>query len=222
MDGTLIESVGIDYLAWKKIFGEYNISFSYDEYTGLLGISSSVVIKSYLGVEGAERDEILKRKLVYFREIAEESGLHATPYVASFLKKVKSIPLKMALATGARKEKMNFVFEKVPLKKYFDAFVTAEDVTYGKPAPELFLKAAGKLGVLPFECLVIEDAGNGVKAAKKANMKCLAITTTTQREKLSAADLIIDSFENVNILELLKKCTFAKCIFLFFLLCGMR
>ena len=91
------------------------------------------------------------------------------------------------------------------MKNYFDALVTGDEVSKGKPDAEIFLKATEKLRVLPAECVVVEDAENGVIAAKNANMICIAITTTTGRKNLKAADIIIDSFENLDVHEVLKK-----------------
>ena len=205
MDGTLIDSTESDYIAWKKVFSEYNVNFSHEEYVRILGVKSSEVIKSRLNLEPKELESMLKRKITYFKEIVDEEGITVIPHVESFLKEIKRVPLKMALATGSRKEKLTLVFEKLKLKEYFDVLVTGDEVSKGKPGPEIFLKATERLNILPTECIVVEDAENGVMAAKNANMHCIAITTTTSRKNLQAADLIIDSFENLNIHEMLKE-----------------
>jgi beta-phosphoglucomutase-like phosphatase (HAD superfamily) len=81
-------------------------------------------------------------------------------------------------------------------------------VARSKPAPDIFIKASAQLQLPPHECLVIEDAASGVKAAKTAGMKCIAITTTHTADQLQHADLVIDSFEELDFLklsEMLKK-----------------
>lgn len=203
MDGTLIDSTEHDFIAWQKVFKEYGINFSYNEYISLLGVKSQEVINSHLDLKEDEMALMLRKKLQYFKEIASIRGIEVVPHVESLLVRIKKIPLKIALATGARKEKLDFVFEKIPLKFYFDAFVTAEEVYKGKPDPEIFLKAAEKLCVSPDECIVFEDAANGVLAAKNAHMNCIAITTTSSKENLKAADLIINSFECLDIYKTL-------------------
>ena len=80
---------------------------------------------------------------------------------------------------------------------YFDAFVTGEEVINGKPHPDMFLLAAQRLSVDPSNCLVFEDAINGVIAAKSAGMKCVAVTNTHPESDLSIADLVINNFSQV-------------------------
>jgi beta-phosphoglucomutase len=83
----------------------------------------------------------------------------------------------------------------------FDALVGAEDVTKGKPDPEVFLTAAKRLGVPPERCLVFEDAIAGVIAAKRGGMKCIAVTTTNPRDALveAGADLVVDSLSELSL-----------------------
>ena len=94
------------------------------------------------------------------------------------------------------------VMEKLNLLIYFDTVVTGGDVKNGKPASDIFIKASEKLGVPPQDCIVFEDAANGVKAAKNAFMKCVALSSTQSPEELQDADLIIDTFKNLSFREL--------------------
>ena len=88
--------------------------------------------------------------------------------------------------------------EKVGLLKYFDVIITGEEVQRGKPAPDIFIHAARTMLLNADKCVVIEDAVNGVAAAKNAGMKCIAITTTHSADQLRQADMVIDTFENAN------------------------
>ena len=204
MDGTLVCSTWIDYLAWKLLFDDYNIPFHYNEYVKILGVKSSEVIKIKLKVTAGELSDMLERKLKYFKDIVKKTGIETVPYAETFLKEIRNKAFRMALATGARREKFDFVFQNIKFASYFDAFVTGDDVKLGKPDPEIFIKAAKKLGILPSQMVVIEDARNGVQAAKRAGCKCIAITTTTAREDLSDADLIIDSYQALHIEEIMR------------------
>ena len=94
---------------------------------------------------------------------------------------------------------MKMVLQLTNLESYFDLFVSGDLVQHSKPAPDIFLYAAKKLDISPEDCVVIEDAASGVKAAKNAGMKCVAITTTHTAELLEEADLVIDSYENLGI-----------------------
>jgi beta-phosphoglucomutase-like phosphatase (HAD superfamily) len=94
--------------------------------------------------------------------------------------------------------KMKLVMKESGLAKYFSVFVTGEEVERGKPNPDIFLLAAERLNVPPDHCLVLEDAVNGVAAAKAAGMKCVAITSTHQNADLVNADLVINDFSALN------------------------
>ena len=92
--------------------------------------------------------------------------------------------------------------EKVGLLSYFDVIVTAEDVANGKPFPDIFLRAASMLGVAPEDCIVFEDAANGIMAAKSALMKCVALNSNDTIDLLNDADLVIESFKDLNFIDL--------------------
>lgn len=104
----------------------------------------------------------------------------------------------LAIATSSRKGYVNFIMDKFNLRKYFPIIVTAEDVTNGKPDPEIYLKTAEALHVNPEDCVVFEDALSGIRAAKSAGMKVIAITSTYKREELEMADKAINSLTEIN------------------------
>lgn len=205
MDGTLIESTEADYLAWKWLFADFGQPFTFQEYMPLLGIKSADVLHYKLRLNGDALHQALQKKMDYFKEIVEDNGIRTVPFAPSFLKSLQAYPVKVALATSSRRHKMQLLMEKAELLNYFDAIVTGEEVHHGKPAPDIFIQAAQKLGMTPDKCVVIEDAANGVAAAKKAHMKCVAITTTHSAEQLLYADLIVDSFEKADFKDWCRK-----------------
>ena len=115
-----------------------------------------------------------------------------------------SSDFKLAIATSGTLEKSRAALEaaKIPYEKM--VYVTGNEVKKKKPDPELFLIAAERMNIKPENCVVIEDAPNGVQAAKAAGAKCIAVTNTTNAENLSDANLICDSLENIDI-EKIKK-----------------
>jgi beta-phosphoglucomutase family hydrolase len=201
MDGTLIESTEADYLAWKWLFADYNQVFTFQEYIPLLGIKSVDVLHHKLQLNGEELRQALNKKMSYFREVVEDNGIRPVPFAHSFLKSLQDYPVKVALATSSRREKMQLLMEKMEFLYFFDVIVTGEEVHHGKPAPDIFIQAAEKLGIPPEKCVVIEDAANGVAAAKNAHMKCVAITTTHSAEQLLYADLVVDTFEKADLAD---------------------
>ena len=199
MDGTLIETTEADYLAWKRVFTDYHKELSFEDYFPLIGMKSAIVVQSRLSLDEEETKKALSQKMKYFSEIVTEKGIQVVPYAIKFLKQLKAENLKIALATSSRQEKMNFVLQLTNLTSYFDIIVTGDLVQKSKPAPDIFLKAAEKLQLKPDDCLVVEDAANGVKAAKNAGMKCVAITTTHTEDLLQQADLVINSYEDLDL-----------------------
>lgn len=198
MDGTLIASTQADFLAWKRTFADNGKELTYETYFPLLGMKSADVIKKELKLKGDEVDKALADKLLYFEEIVETKGIYPIPYAEDLLKTVRAFPVKIALATSSRRMKMLMVMEKLNFLQYFEQVVTGEEVHKSKPAPDIFLRAAEKLNLAPEQCIVIEDASTGVTAAKSAGMKCIAITTTHDRNQLQHADLVIDTFKEIN------------------------
>lgn len=207
MDGTLIASTEADFLAWKNTFEDYNKELTYETYFPLLGMKSQDVIKKILKLHAEEVDGALAKKMFHFEEIMKTKGIDPIPFAEDLLKRLKKLPVKIALATSSRNMKMNLVMKKLNFLQYFDKTVTGEEVHNSKPHPDIFLKAAEKLKLHPEDCVVIEDAANGVTAAKSAGMKCIAITTTHSKEQLQHADIIIDTFEEFDYAHL---CAAAK------------
>jgi HAD superfamily hydrolase (TIGR01509 family) len=89
------------------------------------------------------------------------------------------------------------MFENIPIEKYFTAVVNSSHIKKGKPDPEIYLKVASLLNVLPKNCLVFEDAAVGIKSAKAAGMKVIAVATTQPKEELAEADMIVEDYKFV-------------------------
>jgi beta-phosphoglucomutase len=204
MDGTVIDSTHLDYEAWQKAMREYDAELPYEDYIAKLGAKSSEIAKEYLDVSDEEIDKLVSRREEYFKQLVDEKGISFLPGVEQFLQQLRNAHLKTALATGANAEKLEFIFGKLPLRQYFDAFVTADDVSQGKPDPEVFVQSAGKLGVEPADCVVMEDATNGLLAAKNGGMRCIALTTTRSADQLQGADLVVGGYAEIDLLHWLE------------------
>ena len=107
---------------------------------------------------------------------------------------------KMALASSNNRKAVDAVVERFNLDKYFNFIISGEDVSKASPDPEIFLTAANNMKVEPKECLVIEDATNGVMAAKAAGMKCIGFKNPNSgKQDLSQADLVVGNFNQLNL-----------------------
>jgi beta-phosphoglucomutase len=205
MDGTLLDSTKADYKAWEKVFNDYNQELPFEKYAPMLGVKSADVVKNEIGFHDEQNvKRILKEKFDYFVEYINDHPIQPVFAAETFLKSLAQYPIKVALATSSRQEKMQMVLEQLNFLQYFDAVVTGNEVTNGKPAPDIFLLAAERLGLHPEDCLVIEDAPVGVAAAKSANMMCVAITETHNAAQLAGADLIIDTYEHLDMIKMAK------------------
>jgi len=112
--------------------------------------------------------------------------------------KCRNLGLKLALATSADRIKMQANLNEIGIPaSSFDATVTGLDVVNKKPYPDIYIKAAEKLGLRAADCLVVEDAVSGITAARRAGCRCLAVSTSFAAEMLSEADWICDSLANV-------------------------
>ncbi len=207
MDGTVIDSIQQDYRAWTQAFEPYEATFTYTDYAKESGAKGEKIAKNHADVSDEEAGEITEHKDEIFEKIIEKEGLKSMAHIASILEQAKQMGLKIALATGSKEDKLDLVFEQVKLRHFFDEIVTADHVNKGKPDPEVFLKAAEKLGLKPHEVIVWEDATLGVQAAKNAHMRCVCITTTQKgdRQGLEEADVIVDTYEGIDLQELMRK-----------------
>jgi beta-phosphoglucomutase family hydrolase len=198
MDGTLVATTELDFLAWQKLFKEYGVDITFQEYYPLLGKKSSDMVLHFLKLKGPEAIYPLTKKMEYFDNLVDSRGIEILPNTEKILYQFKCNNIPLALATSSRKRKMNRIMQQTGFAKYFDVFVTGEEVEQGKPNPDIFLLAAQQLLVNPSDCLVFEDAINGVIAAKAAGMKCVAISNTHPNSELSMADLIINDFNQIS------------------------
>ena len=121
----------------------------------------------------------------------------AIPGVLSFVMFLKNKGYKLALASSSKKNLIKIVLQNLQLEEIFKVAISGEDVTHCKPDPEIFLKAAEMLHVKPEECCVVEDAENGVKAAKRAGMKCIGFSAPGMNQDLSKADQVIKDFSKL-------------------------
>jgi len=129
--------------------------------------------------------------------------LHAFAGARELVLACKQAGLRVAVASSADLIKIEANLGKIGLPPgQWDAVISAEDVVNKKPAPDIFLAAARKLGITPAECAVIEDAVNGVQAAKAAGMRCVAVAQTFPADKLAAADLVRLTVGEVSVQDL--------------------
>ncbi|WP_345266401.1 HAD family hydrolase [Nibrella viscosa] len=204
MDGTLINSNPTHKEAFEQFFAKHNIEMTDEDFVNYVsGRMNPDIMKHFFGddISSQKINALTREKESIFQELFEPK-LKPIKGLMPFLKKAKEKDIPMALATSAPKMNIDFVFEHIPLGEYFPHLVHDTDVKEGKPAPEVFQKAARKLGFPPERCIVFEDSKAGVEAAQAAGMKVVVLTTTHTADELKGADWVIDDFTEVTITKL--------------------
>jgi beta-phosphoglucomutase family hydrolase len=199
MDGTLVETTEADFKAWQRVFNDHGRSLSFDDYFPLLGRKSQDVVENVLALSGEVAQENMQRKMHYFEEIVATTGLQLLPGADQLLKELRRADIVLGLATSSRQPKMKLVLEKTGLSFYFHTVITGEMVDRGKPSPDIFLLAASRMAVSPADCVVVEDAVHGVRAANAAGMKSVGIVSTHQKEELEDAHLVINGYSELTV-----------------------
>jgi len=195
MDGVLVDSEKYICEAAILMFKEIGITAKPDDFLPYVGAGENRYIGGVAEKYGVKEDIArLKERTYQIYEAITKGKLKSLPGVFSFISKCKKRGLKIAVATSADKIKMDINLKEIGLQEEtFDATVNGLEVERKKPFPDIFITASHKLGLQPTECLVVEDAINGINAAKSAGAKCLGITTGFSKEQLSRADWISES-----------------------------
>jgi len=196
LDGTLLDNNSYHLKSWLEYLKSIGRSITEQEYNANInGRTNTDVIKYIYGRQMSD-EEILKytlEKEALYRELYKPF-IKPIDGLIDFLRIVKEKEIPMAIATSGIQPNIDFMFEEVPIRQYFQEVVNSSHIKKGKPDPEIYLKTSSLLKVPPRSCLVFEDAVVGIKAAKAAGMKVIAVATTQTKEELSIADMIIDDY----------------------------
>ena len=199
MDGVLADSEQFICKAAIMMFEELGFKVEPDDFKPFVGTGENSYIGGVAGKYGIEVDIIkVKARTYEIYQTIIRGNLKQLPGAAEMVSKCRNLGLKLALATSADRIKMQANLNEIGIPaSSFDATVTGLDVVNKKPYPDIYIKAAEKLGLRAAECLVVEDAVSGITAARKAGCRCLAVSTSFVAEMLSEADWICDSLDNV-------------------------
>jgi beta-phosphoglucomutase family hydrolase len=200
LDGVIVDSGECHKKSFFQIAHEEGIEMTDELFIEGFGRRNDEIFPMYLGrpLSQEKLDDLAERKEHIYREFMRESGVHPLPGVIEFIKDLKENGFKIAIGSSTCLKNIEFVLSSLGILDSFDAIVSAEDVTIGKPNPRVFVLGAERVGVVPKNCVVVEDAVAGVQAAKNGNMKALAVTTTRIAEDLYEADLIVDTLNEVD------------------------
>ncbi len=204
LDGVIVDTAKYHFLAWKTLADNLEINFTEEHNELLKGVSRMRSLEIILEIGGKtiseeEKIEYTERKnKVYLDYIRKMEKNEILPGVKSFIQELKSKNIFVAL--GSASKNVDLILKKLEIEDLFNAIIDGNKVVKAKPDPEVFLKGAQELDVDPKACVVFEDAIAGVEAAKNAGMFCVGVG---DKNILKEADMVITSFEGLNIRDIL-------------------
>jgi HAD superfamily hydrolase (TIGR01509 family) len=208
MDGVIIDSEPIHKACEKTIFRLLKISLTEEEHNAFVGTTDETMWISLVESFNlpVNVDEIIQlKKSLYFESLKRNENIQPICYIPKLIAGLHKKGFSLALASSAPREQIDYILDTFNLKLYFQSIISGEDVKYGKPNPEIFIKAAEAVGIKPGKCIVIEDSLNGIIAAKKADMKCIGYYNPhSGNQNLSQADMIITSFDQISVKSIRK------------------
>lgn len=207
LDGVIVDTAKYHFLAWKRLAGELGFELTEKDNERQKGVSRMESLEVLLEAGGLvnlsreEKEELAEKKNEWYKEyLLAMTSEEMLPGVKDFIKYLKLHGIKLALASASKNASV--ILDKLNIAELFDAIVDGNSVSKAKPDPEVFLKAAERLGVDPAECLVFEDAEAGVEGAKRAGMRVVGIG---RKEILHKAEIVVEGFSKIEPVVLLSR-----------------
>jgi beta-phosphoglucomutase len=201
LDGTLVDSEEYHWRAWKETLDRAGVSITYQDFLASFGQRNDAILTGWLGesVSAECIRQLGDSKEERYRELARREGLTPLPGAAEWVERLNREGWPQAIASSAPRANVETVLDVLHFGPLIQATVAAEDVRNGKPAPDVFLTAAARLGADAPNCIVVEDAKAGVEAARRAGMRSIGVGKSAQslgadRAARTLSDLPPDAF----------------------------
>ena len=217
-NGIIVDDEPIHFELFKQVLAEEGIKLTEaDYYARYLGFDDRGAFTAAYREHGRSLDEKLLARLIDRKTIYYQSEIRSKVRIFPGVEKLVTtlVPvLPLAVASGALRQEIETILSAAGLLKHFAVIISAEDVDHGKPEPEIFLKALARLNaqvedgdpIDAADCLVIEDSKEGIRGARRAGMKCLAVSNSHPIELLQEANAVVRSLEEVDLALLEKLC----------------
>jgi len=180
LDGTLADSREFHWQAWKETMSAAGVNVTEAQFAASFGQRNDAIIPAWLG--DLTTPELVRRlgddKEALYRELISAAGIGPLPGAAEWVSRLHDEGWRQAIASSAPKLNVQRMADVLGLAGRMQALISAEDVSHGKPDPEVFLAAAAALGVPPDRCIVVEDAAAGIEAARRAGMASIGVGGT--------------------------------------------
>ncbi|RFS15707.1 HAD family phosphatase [Emticicia sp. C21] len=200
MDGVICDTNPHHSLAWKAFLKKFEIDATEDEFIAhMYGKSNSYILKYFLkrDVIGDEFIAMEFEKEALFRELYEPEVIPIAGLM-EFIADLKANGVKTGIATSAPVENLRLILSKLPLVSQMESLLSSSDVIHHKPNPEVYLKSAANLGVLPENCVIFEDSHAGVSAGKAAGAKVIGVLSTYKKEELPVCNDYVVNYKEMS------------------------
>ena len=203
-DGVIVDSSQAHELSWEQLARAEGRTLPPDHFRRSFGMRNEQIFPDILRwtTDPAEINRLALLKENLYRDIIRRNGIAPIPGVTEFLEKLRTASVPCAIGSSTPRENISCVMNMIGLRERFNVIVAGEDVTRGKPDPEVFLLAADKLGVPAERCVVFEDAHVGIEAARAAGMRVVGVATTHPAASLADADLVVRRLDELPLDEL--------------------
>ncbi|MBE6918386.1 MAG: HAD family phosphatase [Ruminococcaceae bacterium] len=201
MDGVLVNTEPLHYQLWKQVFAERGIDLAFEAYKGCIGANGKrlmeLVLEHY-GVDFRGEKSVFDRYYQLKSDHLRHGDIPRIEGVNETLAELQKRGWRMAVASSSTQDYIDLCTERVGIAPFFQVRFSAQWVKNTKPAPDVFLAAAEKMGASPEICVVVEDSTNGTLAAKAAGMRCIGFDNPDSAGQcLDAADVRIGSFREL-------------------------
>lgn len=200
MDGVLVDNSSIHLESFIIFCKKHKIEMNEEILKPYFGMGNDEIIPAIFGreMDKEEIDRLADEKEEVYRDIFI-ARIKPHKGLVAMLDALKERGVKIAVGSSGISKNVNFVLEKCGISSYFDAIANGDMIKNAKPDPEVFLLASKLMGIEPKDCVVFEDSFAGVKAARSAGMKVIALTTTYSKDEHKDYDYIIDDFTQIDV-----------------------
>ncbi|HET7536254.1 MAG TPA: HAD family phosphatase [Candidatus Didemnitutus sp.] len=204
-DGVIVDSSQAHEAAWELLGAETGRPLPAGHFKAGFGRKNEHIIPNILkwNLPEAEVVRLGRRKEQLYRDVLKKRGIAPLPGVREFLVALKAAGVPCAVGSSTERLNIDTILDVIKLHDYFATIVAADDVTRGKPDPQVFLLGAQRIGIAPARCVVFEDAFAGLEAARAGGMKCVGVATTHPPEALRGhADRVVRRLDELSVEDL--------------------
>ena len=195
MDGVLVNTEPVHFRMWREAFRNRGLEVGYEVYKGCIGTTDGYLmdlIWDHYGRDFRGDKKLLEERMAIEERMPKEESFPEMPGVREMLQRLYEAGFLLAIASSSPVSRIEAAVDHIGVRQYFSLLNSGENVARSKPAPDIYLDTAEKLGVMPAECIVLEDSGNGSTAAVSAGMVCVGLDNPDSgNQNLEKAKVVI-------------------------------